>query len=541
MSRCCAAAIAFVVGAIFVGPLRTPAVGAENDDVVVLPAFQVKDVRPWLYTTVPGYEILSLENERETRRIVVELQRAGRFMPWFFPPRMYEESAVKSVLFIDRFSSGRTLNEARDRLKVAKVDLFTANSPDAAIQFASAEIVSAWLAGRRSPSSLRFSSRAVLVRPSVPHWYREGVSDLLSAAKVSDTKLEFPGQPVNASTLLTLADLLAVKTQARAIELGNADPAWRARYRPAALLFVRWGLFSDDGIRRSAFVEFAVSAPNFDDNTFQRHFGLTTAELELSLQAFAAEAGRRNHSLSLPRSPSPVALAPVEVRPATETEVGRIVGNSYLVLGQQVGNSTNTRDRYRALARQTLTSPNLDRNDPRLNAVWGAQEFLDHNFEKARPFIDTARRSGLTTPYLYYIEASLRLQAADAANGGPQALSSLDKESVLESLRTGLKLFPRRNEAFRLLADVHLRDEGEVPPADLALLAAGTRGSPESLDLLAKTALLHFRQGQLEIVDELVTRGLASPAVELSPQKATLLGLKQKLQENVGANLIPSK
>ncbi|MEO7415036.1 MAG: hypothetical protein ABIZ81_16975 [Opitutaceae bacterium] len=530
---------ALLLGALTV--VRAAAAETDSDDVVVLPSFQVLDTRPWFYASVPGFEILSLENERETRRIALELQRAGRFMPWFFPAGSYGEPEAKSVLFIDRFSSGRTLNEAGVRLKVAKVDLFSLGGADGVIQFASAQVVSTWLSGRRSPARLWFSNLAQLIRPSVPHWYREGVGDLLNAAKVSETKLEFSGQRVDVSSFLPLAELLAVRTQPQAIEMTNATPGWRGRYHGAATLFVRWGLFSDAGIRRTSFVEFAASGSNADEAALQRYFGLTPAELQLSLQGFAEEGGRRSLSLALPKSRSPVTLVPIVAHPATETEVARIVGSSYLALARQTGISADSRERYRTMTRKTLGGTGVDRQDPRLQVVLGTQEFLDQNFSAARALIEAARRAGVATPYVYYLEAALRLRAIDFETRATGPLSPADADIVLETLRAGMKLFPRSLDSYRLMAEVHLRHEDTVRPDDLALLLTGTREYPENVSLLSNTALLYFRNGRSDVAAELVTRGLASAGIDQTPQKATLLGLRRKLQEDAGITAAPTE
>ena len=58
---------------------------AADDPLITLPAYEVKGIRPWLYAEIPGYQILSLATEKDTRTILEKLQSAARFTPLFFP------------------------------------------------------------------------------------------------------------------------------------------------------------------------------------------------------------------------------------------------------------------------------------------------------------------------------------------------------------------------------------------------------------------------------------------------------------------------
>ena len=128
-------------------------VSAAEDALVTLPAFEVKGLRPWLYAEIPGYQILSLANEKDTKAILARLQNASRFTPLFFPKGYNLQFTGRSTLFLHHFADKQTVDDATQRLQLSFTPkAFTVSAGDTFVEFPTPERIADWLKGRQTPS-----------------------------------------------------------------------------------------------------------------------------------------------------------------------------------------------------------------------------------------------------------------------------------------------------------------------------------------------------------------------------------------------------
>lgn len=230
-----------VLGALLALAAPVPVRAAAAGSVVVLPAFEVRDMRPWFYAQVPGLEILSLTSERETRNFAQRLQDTNWLTPLLLPPGVDRNLTPPSSLFL-RHSAGNAL-AAKISAELGSSTLFSFSIfwDDVSITFPTEDASRAWSAGRDFVG-IDFLRVAGLIVPHVPIWYRDGMGDLLRSATGNVRAVNFPSRtwydntvrpgmgPILNPTAVTrlptmpVAELLAVQPAPGSMSSGRNPP-----------------------------------------------------------------------------------------------------------------------------------------------------------------------------------------------------------------------------------------------------------------------------------------------------------------------------
>ena len=493
-------------------------VSAAEDALVTLPAFEVKGLRPWLYAEIPGYQILSLANEKDTKAILARLQNASRFTPLFFPKGYNLQFTGRSTLFLHHFADKQTVDDATQRLQLSfKPKAFTVSAGDTFVEFPTPERIADWLKGRQTPSE--FFSVSELVVPRVPVWYREGLNVVIASSKVSDHTLVTNPLNWNGTIVQPLHQVLAIATAEEFSALNQASGPAVSAYRMGAVLFVHWGIFGEGGRNRAAFLNFtdATSRGPTTEELFRRHFQMDFAEAETRLAEYMRKQTWRSIRLDLPPDPAGPTL-PALVRPATSGEVARIVGESYLLLGDTA--PAAVRARYYAKARTLLKGAyTTGDRDPRLLAQLGLLEFSEQNSAAASSYLETATNANVALPRAYTVLSLLRLRQFGSQLGDQRTLTSTQSRAVLAPALVALALRPPLTDASTIVEDIFLRGVIAPTPGELDLLEAAVRQYPRNITLLANAVAIDLPARRFDTARELIDLSLAWPETDAPIRK----------------------
>jgi len=192
--------------------------------------------------------------------------------------------------------------------------------------------------------------------------------------------------------------------------------------------------------------------------------------------------------------PSPLAL-----RAATQSEIGRIEGEAFMLAGRQNE------------ARLALTAPFLrGERDPRLLAALGFFELADGgDANVARRSLEAAAAAKSTDPRVCLALARLRFahyEAKPAGDGG--RLSAGQVADVLAVLSIARRLPPALPGVYEQTAETLSQSTVIPTPGDLTVLEEGVRLFPTDAGLVYKTAILESRAGRTENAAVLVALGL---------------------------------
>lgn len=485
-------------------PIRAAAAGS----VVVLPAFEVKDMRPWFYAQVPGLEMLSLTSERETQNFARHLQDMAWLTPLLLPPGVDRTLTPPSYLFLRHFAGNAMAAKIRPEIGSSTLASFSIFWDDVSITFPTEDTSRAWGAGRDF-LGIDFLRVAGLIVPHVPIWYRDGMGDLLRSATGSVRSVNFPSRtwydntgqsgmsPVLNPTAdpklptMPVAELLAVQPAPGSLSYRQKSVEDRQRYLRGATLFTHWGFFDNGGKRRAAFLELVGEARRGppDEATVKRLLGFTFKELQTRLDRYAE--GARGAQILAPKD-LPL-LAPALARAASRSEVARIVGEAYLRLADTA--SPADAATYLDNARELLNDAwDSGETDPGVLLQLGMLAAASKEEDKAIEWLQRAVDADIQRPSAYVALAGLRLKhLADVDPGA--SLSASDTAAVWALLKKADAMRPRIGNTYSLGLAMWQNSSVRPKAEDLALLADGVDAFPRGTALMRDALRLFNKLG----------------------------------------------
>jgi hypothetical protein len=555
-ARTLACLLLALVPAAVCGSAESP---AADSDIITLPPFEVRALRPWLSYRIPGFEVLSLASEARSREVLERFVRAARFVPLFLPENPNAPGTVPVTLFINHFEGDRTIAELEKELPpFLKVGALHITANGSLIQLPGTEVTTAIRMGSYSAVVLIVNGVANLSRPGLPYWYRDGINRMLRGARVSDSALEVPRQDWSEGAAMPLGELLGVVDEGASLTYTRgaagaeaAGAVWgmdaaqirrlavtmeelKERYLATASLFLHWGLVGDDGGRRAQFLAFlsasGTRAPG--ESLFREHFGIGFDEAARVIQEYAARTRGREERLALPSGESRPAETEISGGPATLEDVSRLVGEFYVALGGAgIPIEARNRDqfalfpefstepaqrriaeqrgRYRALARSVLVDGlRAPRRHPDVLAQLGILEFDEGRKTQAREILEEAIAGGASRPFAHALLATLRMNAAGVFLGDDAPIGEAQAAIIREPLDMAWALRPRLPDAYRILAELVRRADAAPTSRDLELLRDAVREFPAEVTLQTAIASTLDRIGRRTearaIVDSLI-------------------------------------
>lgn len=540
-------------GALSVG--QTPT--AANEIPIELPVYTVMELpdlpppEQWFHAQIEGFEVLANGTEPAVRDQLRQFQRfrqaldlvwpgvsrppvppallvlcgANRQFDQFLPA---EERAAERV--ISSFSlRGRELSALA--IDLQKKDLFGVGTVDVAADLTADGAVSAAegttndASGGGTATSFQVDSYRQLYReyvkfvlaaaePRAPVWFEEGLAQLLVAMEITETsitvgKIEDPNiegagmsdgdfnSALKDRALLGMGEMFGVERDSPVARHTIGSPWAKQCYA-----FVHWGLYGNNGRNQKAFITFLVRASREapTEDMFRACFGKGYGEMLLELRTHAEWTRSKTAGLRAGRGERIPEPAPVELRPATEAEVGRIKGELMLAAGLP------------AEARRAMAIPYMrGERDPELLALIGTYEAQRGDAGKARKFLEAAVRGQTVRPRAYVELARFRLEEERAKLRAGEKFGAAQASGVLGLLYEARKLPPALQDTYALMSAVWENCRVAPSPAHVDAVEEGLRFFPQDAGLLYATAALRKRTGSIPAARALIERALSLP------------------------------
>jgi hypothetical protein len=528
--------------ALFAGLLPLAAQEPVNRTPIALPDYNVyaaRDLPPpeeWRYTQIESFEVLSSASETATRGLADGLRRFAYALNLVWPG-MRPALAAPGVIVVcgETGQFGRFLPAAADRATPPLVvrlrgPELTALVVDERTKVLESDDPAAGEGGVGRDTGRRVDTGEVVreayvdlilsgLQPRLPPWLEAGLRGLCLDLRMTDReisvgRIENPAAaPADAAALAEMAAGVgggaggatmvlppaayriddtgfSRALAARALlpinellgrERPEDDRAGDARlWAKQCYALVHWGLYGDLGKNQRAFLRLvgAALAGPVDDAKFKEAVGLDPDAMLLALRTHIEFTRAKVAGLRVDRGETIPWPAPIEVRAATEGEIGRLKARVLAAAGRPAEARAAAVDAYRRGAR-----------DPDLLAALGLAELAAGEAERARRFLEGAFAGGTTDPRADVELARLRLAEQRAKAGGPDAhLAPAALAAVLEPLFAARRQPPPLADTYRLVAEAWSASATPPEPAHLAVLDEGLRLFPADPTLRAARA-----------------------------------------------------
>ncbi len=528
-----------------------------NDIPIELPAYTVTELpdlpppEAWFHARIEGFEVLANGTEPAVRdqlrqflrfRQALDLVWPGVSRPPVPPALLVLCGANRQFdLFLPAGERGaesaRSSFSLRGRelsalvIDLQKKDLFGVGTVDAAANLTADGAVSAGegttndASGGGTATPFQVDTYRQLYReyvkfvlaasePRAPVWFEEGLAQLLVAMEITETsitvgKVEDPNvegagmsdgdfnSALKNRALLGMAEIFAVERDSPAAQ-NTIGSLWAKQ----CYAFVHWGLYGNNGRNQKAFITFLVRASREapTEEMFRACFGLGYGEMLFELRTHAEWTRSKTAGLRAGRGEKIPQPASVELRPATEAEVGRIKGE--LMLAADLP----------AEARRAMAIPYMrGERDPDLLALIGIYEAQRGDAAKARKFLEAAVRGQTARPRAHVELARLRLEEERGKLRAGDKFGAAQASGVLGLLYAARSLPPVLPETYALMAAVWENCRVAPSPAQLAALEEGLKFFPQDAGLLYAAATLRKRTGSIPAARALIERALSLP------------------------------
>jgi hypothetical protein len=548
----------FVLGAA----LHAQETPTSRDPVIELPKFVVTDSRElpqpeaWRYATVPGFEILTNASDRATQRMLRDfgMFRQALSHVWPIPQRLSQTTSliicgrgnkfdafipdgkvVPDAAFASLFlkkgnKSAIVIDLEATTLNVLNID----NSNDAATGTDSG-IVSV----EHNKQLYREYVRYLLSQSDArfPAWLEEGLSQIIMKMEfdrkwIEFAKLEDPNT-VSAQAAMTMElNALATADDPEAATLPGApaeDRDFNAALRRRALVkldkffavkhdspeatnvlgnnvwakqayaFVHMCLYGYKGKYQKQFSTFLQRSTRepVTEEMFKECFNMSFNKMLMEIRSycdFTVYESKYYKSKEDVIIPPP----PLELRDATQAEIGRIKGEAMLLAGHTTAARSELAAAYQRGER-----------DPNLLAALGIYERANGEEDRARKFLEAAYAGHTTRSDALLELARYRFADAVAKPGAPEGRFSAPQiASVMQPLRLARKQPPPVSAVYDLIGDTLVRSVVKPERDDAILVVEGAQLFPTRLKLVFQAAVMAAELNEMQSAHALVDHGL---------------------------------
>jgi hypothetical protein len=274
-----------------------------------------------------------------------------------------------------------------------------------------------------------------------------------------------------------------------------------SRWAKQCYAFVHYCLYSNDAkqLQRPffAFVDRTMKEAPTED-IFKECFKMSYNEMAVRLRGYSQFTAYNYQEFTAKKGQSMPDPEPLELRDATESEVGRIKGEALIIAG------------HAETARLALIAPYIrGERDPQLLACLGMYERTAGHDDRARKFLEAAAKANIVRPRAYLELARLRYAEALAAPAGANGRFDADQlAGILRPLFTARMQPPSMSEVYQLIATAWT--QSAVPPTNdqIAVLGEGIRIFPRNSELVYRSAALCVQLSRNDTARDLIDLGL---------------------------------
>ena len=537
------------------------AAAAAATPVVELPKFVVTDTRElpppeaWRYAEITGFEILSNASDKATRRLIKDFDqfKEALALVWPIPNRMGVPTSLilcgKGAKFDGFVPAGKS---GPDR---ATASLFLKNREQTAIiidlQSTTLNILAtdtANDAATGTDSSLisvehdkqlyREYVHFLLSRsePRLPAWLEEGMAQIIMAMKVDLNhivfgKLEDPNTVSAQAGAVAAMNALTAADDPDGLQIAGApaeDRDFNAALQRRALVpfpkffavtadspeainplgnnvwakqsyaFVHMCLYGRGKRYQKPFGTFLMRLGKepITEELFKECFKMDYKKMLLELRGYIDFTDYQHQEYVL-KGAGLTSGAPLALRDATESEVGRIKGEALALAGHQ------------AKAKAELTAPYIrGEREPKLLAALGLYDRVNGEETRARKFIEAATAAKVVRPRAYLELARFRYADALAQPGAGAQFSPEQVAAITGPLLVARLQPPSLPEVYELMTETWVRSAAPPKKEDVVYLIEGVRLFPGRLKMLYAAAGLSAQAGMLDVAHAFTDYGI---------------------------------
>jgi hypothetical protein len=323
-----------------------------------------------------------------------------------------------------------------------------------------------------------------------PAWFEEGLVQLFSSIDFTKKWINFAmigdgfggektgdfNRMLQRRALLPMRELLADPPKSR-------STFWNAQ----AYAFVHMCLYGRNQRYQKPFLQFVMRLERepVSEELFKECFKMDYKKMGLELRGYLEFTDHKYVQFAAKKGQALPDPAPFELRDAPDAVVGRIKGEALRLGG------------HGDLARNTLIAPYVrGERDPRLLAALGLDEVQAGRKERALKFLEAAAQAKVVRARAYLELARLRLEAARAKPGAPNAqLDAAQVTGILTPLFTAMKQPPPMAEVYALVADTWMLSAVAPQAEHLGVVIEGIRFFPRDTALLMQATMLAVKRG----------------------------------------------
>lgn len=294
------------------------------------------------------------------------------------------------------------------------------------------------------------------------------------------------------------------------------NPLGNNRWAKQAYAFVHLCLYGGNGRYQKAFVQFIqrLGSEPVSEALFKECFKTDYKGMLLELRGYIDFTNHSYKTYKLKAGGRPLGGGPVDLRDATQAEVGRIKGDA-----QRLAGLTD-----RALASYRLAYARGERAPALLGAL-GVAESESGHADRAGPLLEAAAKASPGRPGVLVELARVRLVAAKAkVAGANDGIDDAQLAGVLDPLFKARQLLPALPETYDTIAEAWLASAIPPKPEHLAVLTEGIRAFPRNNPQFHRLAELYIRAG-----DRATASGLAQAGLRLAPDAGAKARFEQLL------------
>jgi hypothetical protein len=553
---------------------------AAAERPIELPKFVVTDSRElpppesWRYATMPGFEILSNAPDKATQRLIRDFSmfRQALGYVWKVPDAPSRPTALIICGRGAKFDA--FIPDGKYDAGTARASLFLKNRDQTAIVIDLQATTLNVLSDEVDDPATGVNSNEVVVEhdkqlyreyvhfllskaePRLGAWFEEGLCQIIMRMKFDRRYIEFakiePYNTVSAqaamtagmnatiaaddpdATLLAAApaedrDFNAALAQRALVPLEKffsvqhdspeaLNPLGNNRWAKQAYAFVHMCLYGRGGRFQKAFSTFLVRSARerVTESLFKECFNMTYARMLDELRGYI-EFTDYETKVYRSKQDAIVPPPPLALRDATQSEIGRIKGETILLAG------------HTAAARTELIAPYIrGERDPQLLASLGLFEHSAGEDDRARKFLQASVDGRVPRPDAYLELARLKYADASASPAAPDGKFSPEQTRAVINLVTAAHTQPPPLAAlYELAADTWTRSAVTPGRDDVGVLIEGVRLFPSRLRLVYQTASLCADAGMIPQAHALAGHGLG--VAPDAPTRARFEALKAAL------------
>jgi tetratricopeptide (TPR) repeat protein len=294
--------------------------------------------------------------------------------------------------------------------------------------------------------------------------------------------------------LLPMEKMFAVENDSE-----TARQALGGTWAKQCYAFVHWGLYGEQGRHQQAFVTFIrrLNQEPVSEALFKECFKKSYGDMELALRGYVEFTSHNVAGVAAAKGQKLPEPPPFELRDATDSEVGRIKGDTLRLAGHE------------AAAHLALIAPYIrGERDPQLLAALGLQERAAGDLPRARKFLEAAARASAVRPRAYLELARLRFADAAAHPAAGHAFSAAQTVEILKALFTARSQPPPLPEVYEAIGEAWSRCVLTPTAGHLGVLDEGVRLFPRDAALIERTAELKVKAGLATEAAALIDLGL---------------------------------